>query len=714
MEPQSLDEVRPGCYDVHERVKDMDAGGVLASMNFPSFPTFTARVFETDDLDLSRALVRAYNDWHIDEWCGAYPARFIPMAVPMMWDPEETAAEVRRNAAKGCHSLSFTENPAALGRPSFHDEHWDPLWQACVRHRHRAVDPPRLVGPAVDPGRRLAARRDDHAAADEHPVRRRRPALVAGDQDSSPTCASRCPRAAPAGSPTSSTASTAPTRCTGPGRSRTSAAASPARCSASTSSPASSATRSASRCATTSASTTCAGRPTTPTATRCGRPPPRSCDAVFAANDVPDDEVRKMSHENAMRWYSFDPFTHMPKEDATVGALRRKAAGHDVADHLAQHPGAHPRREARGLPPPRPPRRRRELTRPTCSGSGSSSGRPATSGPGRCEASSSTRDLELVGVHVYGAGQGRRSTPASSAGCRPRASRPPSSIDDVLALRTGLRPLHAAGPRPRRRLRAARAPAATSSPPAASSTGRPAWSRPMRERVEAACAAGADVDPQHRQQPGVHHRGAPARASPRSSAGSTGSPSRSSPTCRSAPPPSSSSTSWASAEPPEPEADPRRLAHLQASFGPSLELLAEALGLPLDGLETTGDVAVATQRTEIAAGTLEAGTRRRPAHHGLGPTRRQDAPALHAPPGTAPRTSTPTGTSATPAGASPSTATRRLHIELCASPSRSSAWPRPAPGYTANRAVNAVPVVCAAEPGIRTTVDLPQVIAALG
>jgi 2,4-diaminopentanoate dehydrogenase len=34
-------------------------------------------------------------------------------------------------------------------------------------------------------------------------------------------------------------------------------------------------------------------------------------------------------------------------------------------------------------------------------------------------------------------------------------------------------------------------------------------------------------------------------------------------------------------------------------------------------------------------------------------------------------------------------------------------------GYTAHRAVNAVPVVCAAPPGIRTTVDLPQVIATL-
>ena len=54
LEPQSLDEVRPGCYDVHERVKDMNAGGVLASMNFPSFPTFTARVFASEDPDLSR------------------------------------------------------------------------------------------------------------------------------------------------------------------------------------------------------------------------------------------------------------------------------------------------------------------------------------------------------------------------------------------------------------------------------------------------------------------------------------------------------------------------------------------------------------------------------------------------------------------------------------------------------------------------------------
>ena len=33
------------------------------------------------------------------------------------------------------------------------------------------------------------------------------------------------------------------------------------------------------------------------------------------------------------------------------------------------------------------------------------------------------------------------------------------------------------------------------------------------------------------------------------------------------------------------------------------------------------------------------------------------------------------------------------------------------PGYTANRAVNAAPFVCAAAPGIRSTLDPPQIVA---
>lgn len=135
VDPTSWEEMRPGCYDVHERVKDMNAAGVLASMNFPSFPGFSGRLFANEpDKDLALALVRAYNDFILDEWCGQYPDRFIPMAIPALWDVDVCVREVERVAAKGCHSLSFTENPVPLGFPSYHDAYWDPLWKAVCDH----------------------------------------------------------------------------------------------------------------------------------------------------------------------------------------------------------------------------------------------------------------------------------------------------------------------------------------------------------------------------------------------------------------------------------------------------------------------------------------------------------------------------------------------------------------------------------------------------
>jgi predicted TIM-barrel fold metal-dependent hydrolase len=132
IEPTALDELRPGTYDIHERVKDMDANGLLGSLCFPSFPQFCGQLFaRTEDKDVALAMVRAYNDWHIDEWCGSHPGRFIPCALPAIWDPEVLAAEVRRTAAKGCHAITFSENPAKLGWPSLHSDHWDPFWTAC-------------------------------------------------------------------------------------------------------------------------------------------------------------------------------------------------------------------------------------------------------------------------------------------------------------------------------------------------------------------------------------------------------------------------------------------------------------------------------------------------------------------------------------------------------------------------------------------------------
>jgi predicted TIM-barrel fold metal-dependent hydrolase len=132
IDPTSFAELRVGTYDVDERVRDMDANGVLGSMCFPSFPQFCGQVFsKADDPALGLAVLRAYNDWHVEEWCGSHPGRFIPLGVLPLWDPELMAAEVRRLSAKGCHAVTFSENPEKLGFPSFHDAHWDPFWTAC-------------------------------------------------------------------------------------------------------------------------------------------------------------------------------------------------------------------------------------------------------------------------------------------------------------------------------------------------------------------------------------------------------------------------------------------------------------------------------------------------------------------------------------------------------------------------------------------------------
>jgi predicted TIM-barrel fold metal-dependent hydrolase len=126
------DQMRPGCFDVHERIRDMNAGGQLAGLNFPNWTGFSGQVLnQGPDRETNLVMIRAYNDWHIDEWCAAYPGRFIPCGILPLFDVQEAAKEVHRLAAKGCHAVTFSENPAALNMPSIHSGEWDPLFAAC-------------------------------------------------------------------------------------------------------------------------------------------------------------------------------------------------------------------------------------------------------------------------------------------------------------------------------------------------------------------------------------------------------------------------------------------------------------------------------------------------------------------------------------------------------------------------------------------------------
>jgi predicted TIM-barrel fold metal-dependent hydrolase len=126
MDPVRFDEMLPGCYQVEDRLTDMDLDGVHAQMCFPTFPGFAGGTFfNAADKELAAACVSAWNDFILDEWCAAAPDRFIPMMLVPFWDVELAVAEVQRTAAKGAKAISFSEAPHRLGLPSYHSDHWD-------------------------------------------------------------------------------------------------------------------------------------------------------------------------------------------------------------------------------------------------------------------------------------------------------------------------------------------------------------------------------------------------------------------------------------------------------------------------------------------------------------------------------------------------------------------------------------------------------------
>jgi len=128
----TYDGMRPGCYDRDERIKDMDLNWVNGSLPFPTFPRFCGQTFtETKDRELGLACIKAYNDWMIEEWCGPSGGYNIPLCIIPLWDAALAAEEVRRNAARGCRAVCFSEIPSRLGLPTIHSGDWDPFFAAC-------------------------------------------------------------------------------------------------------------------------------------------------------------------------------------------------------------------------------------------------------------------------------------------------------------------------------------------------------------------------------------------------------------------------------------------------------------------------------------------------------------------------------------------------------------------------------------------------------
>lgn len=160
-----------------------------------------------------------------------------------------------------------------------------------------------------------------------------------------------------------------------------------------------------------------------------------------------------------------------------------------------------------------------------------------------------------------------------------------------------------------------------------------------------------------------------------------------------------------------------QLDHARLSFAPSLQLVAGAVGIPIDDVEVHGAQGVARNDIPIAAGIVPAGTVA--AMKTTVACMRDGKPLMSftstwfvssdviTSDGTEWEFRTPSGWHIVLQGDCP----LDLSISFPVAPEN---YADMTPGLTANRPVNAIPYVCDAPAGIRTSVDLPQIIARLG
>ena len=187
-----FDEIRPGCYDPVERIKDMDIDGVWGQLCFPNYARFAGHRFFLNVKDqelgtglparLQRLPARRVVRRRTRPGCSA--RRSCRSTTSTSRSPS-----CERVVAKGAKAVAFSENPTVLGLPSVHTDHWDPLWARRERRRHPGLHAHRQLVQAGDHlGRRAADRARLAQRRQLHDGRRR---LAAGRASSSASPTSR-------------------------------------------------------------------------------------------------------------------------------------------------------------------------------------------------------------------------------------------------------------------------------------------------------------------------------------------------------------------------------------------------------------------------------------------------------------------------------------------------------------------------------------------
>jgi predicted TIM-barrel fold metal-dependent hydrolase len=128
-ETMKYEEGRPGGFDPHKRIPDMDLDGIDAAFLYPSMGLFAGAVH---DPDLAAALCRAYNRWLAD-YCKPYPDRLFGIAMLPMQSVEHAIREMKF-ARKELGMRGGFLRPNPYNNRLIHDPVYEPFWSAAEEY----------------------------------------------------------------------------------------------------------------------------------------------------------------------------------------------------------------------------------------------------------------------------------------------------------------------------------------------------------------------------------------------------------------------------------------------------------------------------------------------------------------------------------------------------------------------------------------------------
>src|SRR6187401_682687 len=115
---------KPGGFDPHKRIPDMDADGIDAAFLYPSLGLFSGAI---QDPQLAAATCNAYNRWLAD-YCRPYPDRLFGVAMLPMQSIDSAIEEMRFARTQLGMRAGFLRPNPYNGRMLHHPD-YAPFWR---------------------------------------------------------------------------------------------------------------------------------------------------------------------------------------------------------------------------------------------------------------------------------------------------------------------------------------------------------------------------------------------------------------------------------------------------------------------------------------------------------------------------------------------------------------------------------------------------------